>query len=173
MSDANFVGYPITIAVEFVLQLVDFDQPGFRIAGWAIAGLLVGSVLLLIVRRQRDGSSPPAALELALELGREMLKFLHMRDSAIPPPIQSPWPAFSLLGGRSWGSGRAWRRGHDAETMSLWSGRFAKKLSATLAKLHDVDLIDQAEAKSLLGPTTPDEARAVAVRLIDLGCRQV
>lgn len=57
--------------------------------------------------------------------------------------------------------------------MSIWTGRFAKKVSTTLAKLHNLDRIGHDEAKRMLAPTSPAEVESLAVRLIDLGCLDI
>jgi hypothetical protein len=162
----NLISGPLSIALEFVLQLVDFDDSTARRVGWIVAVLLVGVTLLLYVRSRRGGSSR------ALELGKDMLQFVRMRESIAPPPSPPPRFGLSFLQGRERRfSGMSDRESHDAETMSLWRGRFSKKLSSTLAGLHNSDLIDQAEARRLLLPESPTEVKTVAFRLIDLGCQ--
>jgi hypothetical protein len=162
----NLISGPLSVALEFVLQLVDFEDPTARRVGWIVAALLAGITLLLYVRRWRGGSSR------AFELGKDMLQFVRMRESIAPPPTPPPRFGLSFFHARERRlSSMSDRESHDAETMSLWKSRFSKKLSSTLARLHNSDLIDQAEARRLLLPESPTEVKTVAFRLIDLGCQ--
>jgi hypothetical protein len=173
MSGANLAGGPLSLAVEFVLQLVDFDDPTVRLVGWTMAAFLAGIALLLYLRGRSAGASPPAVLDLADELGKEMLKFIRMRDSTAPAATPSGWSGLPFLPRRDrWSIAGAERESHDAETMSIWTGRFAKKLSSTLAKLHNADRIGHAEAQRLMLPRSPAEVRDVAFRLIELACQE-
>jgi hypothetical protein len=172
MAAAGLAINPLQVAIEFVLELINFEDEKAKQIGWTLVGILVGLALLLYLHRRRAKSSS-ATPAVALELGKEMLAFVRMRES-LAPPRRPTWMTLSFLPGQgSWDGGKADRKSHDAETMSIWSGRFAKKLSSILARLHNVDRIDQAEAKRLLLPATPAEIKSVAMRLIDLGCQDI
>jgi hypothetical protein len=175
VNAANFAGTAFSIAVEFALQASDIGGPTARLVGWGFVGLFAAWAAIHYLRCRREASFLPAVLEAAFDLGREMRKFVHMRESMAPPAPSSPgWQALAFWHSREpRGGGRSERDAYDAETMSIWTGRFAKKVSTTLAKLHNLDRIGHDEAKRMLAPASPAEVESLAVRLIDLGCLDI
>ncbi|HEX5374598.1 MAG TPA: hypothetical protein VFW48_00405, partial [Solirubrobacterales bacterium] len=162
-----------TIAVEFALQLIDFDEPAAHLAGWLVVGALGLFLLFRVIRRYWRTSSPSRVLATALDLGKRMRSFHRMRESAAPSPPPSFWQRHFRSRREQWTPGYGDRSAHDAETIAIWTGRFAKELSATLANLHKHDFIDQAEMTRLLAPLTPADIASLSMRLIELGCREV
>jgi hypothetical protein len=171
MGLANFLGSWFSVAVEFAGNLVDSPDPNARLAGLLVTAAVALLMLLLVVRRRWRPSSPGKALAAALELGGKMLGFHHMRASVAPPEPLPFWRRYFPWPGREqWSPSYGDRSVHDAETMTLWARLYAKELSVVLAKLHEEDLVDQAEMTRLLAPQTPAEVEILARRLIELGC---
>lgn len=171
MRQAN-LGAAISIAVGFALQVSGLGGPVVSAIAWVVVALLVG--LAVFLRLHGSGPSTTSdTLHGALRLGRDMLNFIQLRRSRAPSPSPPSRARFGFLPGRYPLADRAQTEAYDAETMSLWTGRFAKRLSATVAELHRFDQIGPEEARRLIAPSSPADVEGMARRLIELGCQSV